>query len=103
MRKIFALFDHCFTYTDVVALQRERLERWVVAGNVSEYLVGAPVPLDGVKLLVLQSEGAVEPGVLTSQQRVWDLHPQVAQPTGRNWKIQSQDNMSIKKRWSTYA
>ena len=72
------------TYADVVSLKWKSFSWWIVAWYVSENLVCSPVPLHRVKLLILQSVGTVEHGVLTSKDRVRNLNLQAAQPT--NWR-----------------
>ena len=75
------------TYADVVSLEWKCFDGWVVAWHVSKDLVGSPVPLDSVKLLVLQSVRTVEHRVLTAKDRVRDLDLQAAQPADwGHWK-----------------
>ena len=52
----------------------ERLDRRFLARDKSENFIGPPVPLDGVQLLVLEVEGAVEHGIVTPLDRLRDVH-----------------------------
>ena len=74
------------TYADVVAFEKEGLDRRVLARDEPEYLVVAAVPLDRVQPLVLQGERALEHRAVPLLDGGRDVDPQVAQAPGRNWK-----------------
>lgn len=74
------------TYADVVSLQGKCFLGHIPTWNVSEYFIIAAVPFDGKQLLILQGKGTVELNVVASEDSVRDVHFQVAQATGRNWK-----------------
>lgn len=74
------------TYADVVAFEKEGLDRRVLARDEPEDLVVAPVPLDGVQPLVLQGEGALEDRALALLNGGGDVDTQVAQAPGSHCK-----------------